>query len=79
MKNFVISNVKMFKPSGEVVTANIHVSGDKISKITQDFDCFATVTPNYRRAAIISVLNVARLLREIRHRFAQIFGNDFEC
>ena len=35
MKNFVISNVKMFKPSGEVVTANIHVSGDKISKITQ--------------------------------------------
>lgn len=35
MKDFVISGVKMLKPSGEVVTANIHVSGDKISKITQ--------------------------------------------
>ena len=33
--NFVISGVKMFKPSGEVATANIHVRGDKISKITQ--------------------------------------------
>ncbi|MBR0261606.1 MAG: amidohydrolase [Selenomonadaceae bacterium] len=33
-KDFVIRDVKMLKPSGEVVTANIHVSGDKISKIT---------------------------------------------
>ena len=32
---FVIRGVKMFKPSGEVETANIHVSGDKISAITQ--------------------------------------------
>ena len=31
--DFVISNVKMFKPSGEVETANIFVTGDKISKI----------------------------------------------
>lgn len=35
MNNFVISGVKMFKPSGEVETANIFISGDKISKITQ--------------------------------------------
>ena len=35
MKNFVISGVKMLKPSGAVEVANIHVSGDKISKITQ--------------------------------------------
>ena len=34
MKDFVISGVKMFKPSGEVDTANIHVNGDKISKIS---------------------------------------------
>ena len=34
-KNYVISGVKMFKPDGEVVTANIHVSGDKISKIEE--------------------------------------------
>ena len=33
--NLVISGVKMFKPDGTVETANIHVSGDKISKITQ--------------------------------------------
>ena len=35
-KNYVISNVKIFKPSGEVVTSNIFVSGDKISKISAD-------------------------------------------
>lgn len=35
MANFVISNVKMLTPSGAVETANIHVSGDKISAITQ--------------------------------------------
>ena len=35
MNNFVISGVKMFKPSGEVETANIYVSDDKISKITK--------------------------------------------
>ena len=35
MNNFVISGVKMLKPSGEVEIANIHVSGDKISKITR--------------------------------------------
>lgn len=35
MNGFIISGVKMFKPSGEVETANIYVSGDKISKITQ--------------------------------------------
>ena len=33
--NFVIRGVKMLKPSGAVEVANIHVSGDKISKITQ--------------------------------------------
>ena len=32
--NFVIRGVKMLKPSGEVDTANIFISGDKISKIT---------------------------------------------
>ena len=31
--NFIIGGVKMFKPDGTVETANIHVSGDKISKI----------------------------------------------
>ena len=35
MKDFVISGVKMLKPSGTVEAANIHISGDKISKITQ--------------------------------------------
>lgn len=35
MNNFVISGVKMLKPDGTVETANIHVSGDKISKITK--------------------------------------------
>ena len=35
MKNFVIGGVKMLKPSGAVEAANIHISGDKISKITQ--------------------------------------------
>lgn len=34
LNEFVISGVKMLKPSGEVEIANIHVSGDKISKIT---------------------------------------------
>ena len=31
---FVIRGVKMLKPSGEVATADIFVTGDKISKIT---------------------------------------------
>lgn len=35
MKDFVISGVKLLTPSGEVITANIHVSGDKISAITR--------------------------------------------
>ena len=35
LNELVISGVKMFKPSGEVETANIFISGDKISKITQ--------------------------------------------
>ena len=35
-KNFVIQGVKLLNPSGEVVTANIFVSGDKISKISAD-------------------------------------------
>ncbi len=34
MNDFVIRGVKMLKPGGEVETANIFVSGDKISKIT---------------------------------------------
>ena len=33
--DFVISNVKMLKPDGAVETANIFVTGDKISAITQ--------------------------------------------
>ena len=33
--NFVIRDVKFFKSTGEIETANIFVSGDKISKITQ--------------------------------------------
>lgn len=33
---FVIHNVKMLKPSGEVETTNIFVTGDKISKISQE-------------------------------------------
>lgn len=35
-KNFVIRGVKYLKPSGAVETANIFVSGDKISKISAD-------------------------------------------
>lgn len=35
MKDFVISGVKMLTPSGAFETANIHVSGDKISAITR--------------------------------------------
>ena len=34
-KSFIISGVKMLKPDGTVETANIHVSGDKISAITR--------------------------------------------
>ncbi len=33
--NFVIRDVKFFKSTGEIETANIFVSGDKISKITK--------------------------------------------
>lgn len=33
--DFVISNVKMFKPNGSVEVANIYISDDKISAITQ--------------------------------------------
>ena len=33
--NFVIRDVKIFTPDGTVETANIFISGDKISKITQ--------------------------------------------
>ncbi len=33
--DFVISNVKMFKPNGSVEVANIHITNDKISAITQ--------------------------------------------
>ncbi|MBQ7628759.1 MAG: amidohydrolase family protein, partial [Selenomonadaceae bacterium] len=35
-KNFVIQGVKLLNHSGEVVTANIFVSDDKISKISAD-------------------------------------------
>ena len=35
LNEFVIRGVKMLKPSGEVETSNIFVSGDKISKITR--------------------------------------------
>ena len=35
MNNFVISGVNMLKSDGTVEIANIHVSGDKISKITR--------------------------------------------
>ena len=38
-KDLVIKNVKVFKPSGAVETANIFISGDKISKIdNSNFD-----------------------------------------
>ena len=38
-KNFVIKNVRYFAPSGEVLTGNIFIEGNKISKITaEDFD-----------------------------------------
>ena len=33
--DFVIRDVKFFKPSGEVDFGNIHVTGNKISAITQ--------------------------------------------
>lgn len=35
-KNFVIKNVQYFAPSGEVLSGNIFVEGDKISKISAD-------------------------------------------
>lgn len=34
MNDFVIRDVKMFKPDGNIEAANIFISGDKISKIT---------------------------------------------
>lgn len=57
MADFVIGNVKMLKPSGEVDTANIHVSGDKISKITQDEITGANVIDGKNKFATPGLVN----------------------
>ncbi len=57
MNNFVISNVKMFKTSGEVETANIHVSGDKISKISRGEVTGANVIDGKNKFATPGLVN----------------------
>ena len=56
-KNFVISGVKMFKPDGTVEVANIHVSGDKISEITQGEVTGANVIDGRNKFATPGLVN----------------------
>ena len=56
-KNFVISGVKMFKPDGTVEAANIHVSGDKISEITQGEVTGANVIDGRNKFATPGLVN----------------------
>lgn len=57
MNNFVISGVTMFKPDGTVETANIHVSGDKISAITHGEVTGATVIDGRGKFATPGLVN----------------------
>ena len=57
MNNFVISGVKMLKPDGTVETANIFISGDKISKITQGEVTDATVIDGRGKFATPGLVN----------------------
>ena len=57
MNDFVIGGVKMFKPDGTVEAANIHVSGDKISKITQGEVDGATVIDGRGKFATPGLVN----------------------
>ena len=56
-KNFVISGVKMFKPDGTVEAANIHVSGEKISEITQGEVTGANVIDGRNKFATPGLVN----------------------
>ena len=55
--NFVIRDVKFFKPDGEVETANIHVSGDKISKISRGEVTGANVIDGRNKFATPGLVN----------------------
>lgn len=57
MNEFVISGVKYFKPSGEVETANIFVSGDKISKITRGEVVHANIIDGKNKFATPGLVN----------------------
>jgi len=54
---FVIQGVKLLKPSGEVVTANIFVSGDKISKIFADEPANAKIIDGRGKFATPGLVN----------------------
>ena len=55
--NFVIQGVKLLKPDGEVVTANIFVSGDKISKISSDEPANTTIIDGKGKFATPGLVN----------------------
>lgn len=57
MNEFVISGVKYLKPSGEVETANIFVSGDKISKITRGEVVHANIIDGKNKFATPGLVN----------------------
>ncbi len=59
-KNFVIKNVRYFKPSGEVDTGNIFIDGDKISKISTgevDSKNFSKVIDGKNKFAVPGFVN----------------------
>ena len=58
--NFVIRDVQYFKPNGEVGKANIFISNDKISKITDeevDFKNFSAVIDGKNKFAVPGFVN----------------------
>ncbi len=55
--NFVIKGVKMFKPSGAVEAANIHVSGDKISEISKGEVAGENMIDGYGKFATPGLVN----------------------
>ncbi len=55
--DFVISNVKMFKPNGSVEVANIHITNDKISAITQGEVTSANVIDGKNKFATPGLVN----------------------
>ena len=54
---FVIQGVKLLNPSGEVVTANIFVSGDKISKISADEPANTKIIDGRGKFATLGLVN----------------------